>query len=329
MIKILYNIFIKVGDIMYYKKTVILTEEGRRTPPIKAQISHDGNFFKITLPNTFTVCLCVSGETLFSSSKTSHVFNLPFSENFCMGAFFDNFFYYGFCGTPPLSRHLVKNKHNEFKTVEINKAYDDEALSTENYFEYNDAKEATFVPIMREKGHFFKNNEQNSNQQSTIYPQCVKIEEETRNVKNDAFFKICDRTENKKEDCKKEEKSCPTNVQNDDGIGANPTCECFYKKIENDLHSLFCRFPKEEHLEAVIPNSTFVKIDYDKDKFYVTGVTTYRGEAEYIVFGVYAKEGNEPKELKNFGYFAPCFKNGDGYYLIYQDALTGEILPPT
>lgn len=315
---------------MYYKKSIILTEERKKTPPIKAQISYNGDFFSVNLPVGFAiVCLSIDSKPIFAKSETStYTFNLPFSENFCIGAFSDGLFYYGFSGIAPLSRTQVKNKHLDSKVNEVNKPYDDYAISTENYFEYNNEKEATLKPIICEKGHLLKENNKNINQQFTIYPQYVKNEEAMEDVKNNDFYKVCNATENQEKICTKEATSCRTNPKNEDGISTKSNSESFYKKIESDLHSLFCRFPKEEKLEAIIPNSTFVKIDYDKDKFYVTGLTTFNGKAEYVVFGVYAKEGNEPKELKNFGYFAPCFENGDGYYLIYQDALTGKILSP-
>ena len=91
---------------------------------------------------------------------------------------------------------------------------------------------------------------------------------------------------------------------------------------------MLSRFEVEDQLRAIFPDSEFVKVNYDKDKFYVVGVIKKQTKAKYICYGVpseYSK--NPPRELDGYCTFIPLSVfniHGKGYFMMFQDAVSGE-----
>ncbi len=103
----------------------------------------------------------------------------------------------------------------------------------------------------------------------------------------------------------------------------------FYDEIKEQLGLLFSRYEDAKDLEDIIPNSKFVKIDYDDDgQFYVVGLIYEDGEIKYICYGVPGVWAEEcPPELNGLSQWLPLNENepeGKGYWLSYQDAGNGE-----
>lgn len=107
------------------------------------------------------------------------------------------------------------------------------------------------------------------------------------------------------------------------------SAESFIGKLKPQIDKLFEKNPIEKNLEELIPNSKFVKIEYEDDgDFYVFGIIYEGGNIKYVCYGVPAVyEEEPPNELSGYPTFLPLNKEekeGFGYWLTYQDAETGE-----
>ena len=103
----------------------------------------------------------------------------------------------------------------------------------------------------------------------------------------------------------------------------------FYAKLKTQIDRLFENNPEEEYLEKIIPNSKWVKVEYEKEgDYYVIGLVYENEDITYLCYGipgVYQK--NPPKELSGYPVWLPLDsdkKEGFGYWLAYQNAETGE-----
>ena len=103
----------------------------------------------------------------------------------------------------------------------------------------------------------------------------------------------------------------------------------FYNKLKNQLDRLFENNPEEEYLEKIIPNSKWVKVEYEKEgDYYVVGLVYQDNELSYLCYGVpgvYQK--TPPKEIAGYPVWLPLDsdkREGFGYWLAYQNADTGE-----
>lgn len=104
----------------------------------------------------------------------------------------------------------------------------------------------------------------------------------------------------------------------------------FYYSVKDKLDDLFVMYPKEELLEKIIPSSKWVRINYDKDDYYVAGVLIDdENLVSHIGYGVPGFEGKSPpKEAVCICDWLPIknMEKYQGYWLIFQSADTGEIL---
>lgn len=103
----------------------------------------------------------------------------------------------------------------------------------------------------------------------------------------------------------------------------------FYNEIEEQLNSLFKKYEEASELENIIPNSKWVKVDYDENgTFYVVGLIYENDTVRYICYGtpgVWAEKC--PTELDGLAEWLPLDENnprGEGYWITYQDANNGE-----
>ena len=134
-----------------------------------------------------------------------------------------------------------------------------------------------------------------------------------------------DKSENDKEkveDIIEEDKTEENNDKNGDE-------ESFITRLKPQIDKLFEKNPIENNLQSIIPNSKWVKIEYEDDgDFYVFGLLYEDEKIKYVCYGVPAVyEEEPPKELSGYPTFLPLNKDekkGFGYWLTYQDAETGE-----
>lgn len=104
----------------------------------------------------------------------------------------------------------------------------------------------------------------------------------------------------------------------------------YYAKVQGDLRALFEQYPPEEELAACIPYSRWAKIAFARGKHYAVGVISDEGRPQYICYGVPAERLSEPpKALRGFCSFMPLSVfdlHGKGYWMMFQDADTGECI---
>lgn len=104
----------------------------------------------------------------------------------------------------------------------------------------------------------------------------------------------------------------------------------YYQVAKTEIEGLFDKFPIDLSLTKLFPESTFVRIHYSLNKYYVVGVVKEKGNPKYICYGVPSPYSEKaPKELDGFCSFIPLSifdTKGDGYFMMFQDAITGECI---
>lgn len=105
--------------------------------------------------------------------------------------------------------------------------------------------------------------------------------------------------------------------------------ETFYDGIKEQIDLLFANNPQDDILKQIIPNSKWVKIDYEeKNEYYVVGLIYENDKIKYVCYGVPSVFTEDaPEDLKGFSQWLPIDtqkQTGFGYWLTYQDAETGE-----
>jgi hypothetical protein len=101
----------------------------------------------------------------------------------------------------------------------------------------------------------------------------------------------------------------------------------FWEQVQEQLDDLFANYPEEKTLSKLMPDTKWVKVDYDNNgRYYVVGVIG-KDKPQFVVYGVPSRYSLQPpKELDGYCQWIPIDDNprGTGYWLMYQDAITGE-----
>lgn len=110
---------------------------------------------------------------------------------------------------------------------------------------------------------------------------------------------------------------------------SKPSMPEFYQKIKPQIDKLFIDNEDEKILSEIIPNSKFCKVDFDDGTgYYVFGIIYEQGLPKYLCYGLPAKkDAQPPRELADFYQWLPVDQqneDGNGFYLMYQDAETGN-----
>ena len=103
----------------------------------------------------------------------------------------------------------------------------------------------------------------------------------------------------------------------------------YYERIKPQIGRLFEEFNEEKSLSEVVPDSRWVKIKYDGDDYYVVGVIYDKTRPLYICYGVEGRYGEKPEKIGDYCSFIPSSifnLKGDGYWVMYQSAITGKCL---
>lgn len=100
----------------------------------------------------------------------------------------------------------------------------------------------------------------------------------------------------------------------------------FFELISEQIDELFDKYPEEEKLSQIIPSSKWVKVDWENNgKYYVIGLIYEFDVLRYVCYGVpVANESDMPAEFENVGQWVPI--DNWGYYIMYQDAVTGDTI---
>lgn len=102
----------------------------------------------------------------------------------------------------------------------------------------------------------------------------------------------------------------------------------FFDLIGGQVDELFEKYPHDENLAKMIPNSKWVRVDFDQSgKEYLFGLLYENGELKYICYGVPGTYSQEPpEELRKFSQWLPLDPADPetGYWVMFQDAETGD-----
>lgn len=101
----------------------------------------------------------------------------------------------------------------------------------------------------------------------------------------------------------------------------------FFDSVEHQVNMLFDTNEADLELEKIIPDSKFCKVQ-NGEEFYVFGVIYQQNKPRCICYGIPAEYSSvPPAEVDGFCQWLPLDSNnyqGKGYWLTYQDAISGE-----
>ncbi len=197
--------------------------------------------------------------------------------------------------------HPAEQVQNIEENLSTTNPYDDEAVATENYYALSD-EICDKICLIKECDHAFLRNKN-----GLPYEQCQTQAQESQNTTY--------RVQNETNDC-----SCKKSKER----------EPYFHTVKEELSKLFSEFTPEESLCALFADSNFVKINYSGNKYYVVGLIKENGKEKYICYGVPAKYSeNPPEQLKDCACFIPLSVfdlKGNGYWMMFQDAITGSCI---
>lgn len=101
----------------------------------------------------------------------------------------------------------------------------------------------------------------------------------------------------------------------------------FYQAVKPQIDELFVRYPAEDGLNTVVPNSKWVRVDTE-DGFYVIGVLYDMSSPIFVCYGVPGvRTSGPPKEIADVCVWLPLDprrSDGEGFWVIYQSAADGK-----
>lgn len=102
----------------------------------------------------------------------------------------------------------------------------------------------------------------------------------------------------------------------------------FYQAIKPQIDELFVRYPAEARLNALVPNSKWVRVDVDADDSYVIGVLFDLSLPIFVCYGVPGvRTVPPPREIAPSCVWLPLDNDrpdAEGYWMIYQSATDGK-----
>ena len=102
----------------------------------------------------------------------------------------------------------------------------------------------------------------------------------------------------------------------------------FYMQIKSQIDDLFKNHSRQQALESIIPNSQWVKVEYqDMPGHYVMGLIYDEDKLQFISYGLPAdNKDTPPKDLAEYAQWLELDADADpkGYWLVYQNADNGE-----
>lgn len=196
-----------------------------------------------------------------------------------------------------VAEYFYKEYKEKKKNEETLKAYNDEAVATENYFAFDDTEEV----------------------------------EQNLNAEPESEFNYGENGENarRKQGKKQEEETHPFGAFDETDTPPFQN-KRYYAKVKTEIDATLNKYPHEKVLETIFKGSRWAKINYSDTRYYVLGVIKENGREKYICYGVPDKFSEyAPKELDGYCSFIPLSVfdlSGNGYWMMFQDADTGECL---
>jgi len=172
--------------------------------------------------------------------------------------------------------------------------------------------------------------------------ECKDIDEDVNEIMTDTLLAECLSQDNKCENCmykrvfyeNKDNGKATTQITDQEAqppkdldvdINPNQNQGKFYSQVHNSISELFEHYPSDDVLCKLIPESKFVKVDYENTgDYYSVGLISEEGHLKYICYAIPSKKGSQPPaDLEGFSQWIEVDKDS-GYWLMYQDAETGE-----
>lgn len=101
----------------------------------------------------------------------------------------------------------------------------------------------------------------------------------------------------------------------------------FLGAISASLEELFSLYPAEERLAGVVPFSKWVRVPLESGYYVVGVISDQEGVVRYLAYGVPDKDNASPPDAyPACRGWLPLEEDGAGYWMMYQDAITGEIV---
>lgn len=183
-------------------------------------------------------------------------------------------------------KEIVAQKADIFSAQE----YDDEAIATDDYYKFSSEGGVNDNPIESNGNEIFGEWNQDKRQ-------------EEKESDSSAFGTY------ENEHCEKNE------------YGAT-----YYERIKEQLENIFQENPKEVALENMVKNSRWIRVGKGESS-YVVGVIYFNEKPRYICYGVLGRYLSKPSEIKTYSSFipkSPFNLKGEGYWVMFQDAISGE-----
>lgn len=102
----------------------------------------------------------------------------------------------------------------------------------------------------------------------------------------------------------------------------------FFLAVKPQLDEMFVRYPAEERLNSIVPNSKWVRVDTDEGDYYVLGVLYDLSTPIYICYGIPGMRNvAPPREIADVCVWLPLSSDapeGSGFWIIYQSAENGK-----
>lgn len=228
-------------------------------------------------------------------------------------------------GHNPVSQHIVKGKRAEIALQNLRFEVNDEigAIIVKDKKIFTQGGDCKGIKIDFKEDY-------NNNEEDFYYKESKEntfVAEEYEAKKSEPISERWKKPE--MQDYDKEEKIKREKENIFDYVNPHYKETNFYIKQKNKFDEIFTIYPKNEELERYIDDSKWVTINYDGDDYYVVGLLKSNDTVTHIVYGVPGLSGiyppNETLEISDW-LPTPTRENSKrGYWLIFQDALSGEI----
>lgn len=198
----------------------------------------------------------------------------------------------------------------------LNKIDKDTVLSEKNETENNN-KEDIKTPINTV-------SEVKDDDSDDLFLNVIPVEE-TELLKRQDDYTVLNSNDDIAEHCGKVcEKMMNDRFENDNSDNDTP----FYVKIAEQLKKLFDTYPRYETLEEIVHESAWVRIPFGDDEYYVVGIISEAEQPIFICYGLPRDKRDNPcPELTQHAEWLPLDRtnvDGRGYWVMYQDAVSGE-----
>lgn len=179
--------------------------------------------------------------------------------------------------------------------------YDDEAVATENFYCLDDKVSQKLTQIKEIDNAFVRTE--------NAMPFKRDEEEKEKGWQTNYSYE----NETSDYNCKKYTEASP-----------------YYLTVKDELDEVFNKFPPEQKLNNFFADSRWARVKYASNKYYVVGVVKENAKEKYICYGVPDTYSlTPPVALKDCATFIPSSifnLEGEGYWMMFQDAITGSCI---